>query len=459
LGVETFTLRGPNTELTAEGWLGESRLDVKAQGSMDVRLLESFAPDLENTAGRLQLGVSARGAREAPLLVGTAELRDARFSLRDRQIAVRGLSGKVEFSETRVLVQDVGGQLNDGRFTVGGDVELDRFKPRRVQLSARLDDVSFRPAEDLPVRMGGELLLHGRPQAMVLSGDLNLLKLRYERPFVLDDVAGGLKREGGGGGDRPSEWLSFDVRFHTRGDVRVDNNLANARLVGDVTLTGTNLNPGLLGRIEAAGGSQAYFRGNQFRVSQGVLEFRERHRVDAVMDVQAETQVREYLVRLHAFGRTRQPSIILSSEPALSEADILSLLTVGVTSRDRSNTAGTGAAIATEAFLNASGLDRQLQRFIPKNALLRDVSFHISSAYNDITGSVEPTAQLESKFLTEQLKLGMSQPVSISGRGTRARAEYQFDPRLSAQAQWDNEHSDSAFGNLGLDLKLRWETE
>jgi len=38
-------------------------------------------------------------------------------------------------------------------------------------------------------------------------------------------------------------------------------------------------------------------------------------------------------------------------------------------------------------------------------------------------------------------------------------AEYRFDNRLSAQAQWDNENSEASFGNLGLELKLSWEVE
>jgi translocation and assembly module TamB len=137
--------------------------------------------------------------------------------------------------------------------------------------------------------------------------------------------------------------------------------------------------------------------------------------------------------------------------------DILSLLTLGVTSRDKSNTVSTGAGLAAEALFSASGLDREVQRFLPKGPVLRDLQFHIATTYNDSTGVVEPTAQLESKFLTERLKLGMAQPVS--GRGTRAQAEYRFHDRLSAQAQWDNQSSDTSFGNLGLDLKLRWEVE
>jgi translocation and assembly module TamB len=177
-----------------------------------------------------------------------------------------------------------------------------------------------------------------------------------------------------------------------------------------------------------------------------------------VFDVRAESQVREYLIRLHAFGKTTQPQVLLSSEPSLPEGDIISLLTLGVTSRDRANAnTSAGAGIAAEALYQASGLDRQVQKFLPRNSVIRDLSFHVSTLYNDANGLVEPTVQLESKFLTDQLKLGLSQPVS--GKGTRALAEYRFDDRVSAQIQWDNVYNDVAIGNLGVDLKLRWNVE
>jgi translocation and assembly module TamB len=189
------------------------------------------------------------------------------------------------------------------------------------------------------------------------------------------------------------------------------------------------------------------------------VDFKDRRSLEGVFDVRAESQVREYLIRLHAFGKTTQPQVLLSSEPSLPEGDIISLLTLGVTSRDRANanTTTTGAGIAAEALYQASGLDRQVQKFLPKNSVIRDLSFHVSTLYNDANGLVEPTVQLESKFLTDQLKLGLSQPVS--GKGTRALAEYRFDDRVSAQIQWDNVYNDVPIGNLGVDLKLRWNVE
>jgi translocation and assembly module TamB len=253
------------------------------------------------------------------------------------------------------------------------------------------------------------------------------------------------------------DWLALDVAVHAGGNVRVDNNLAKGRLRGDLRLTGTNTQPGLLGTIEAQEGSQIFFRGNTFAVSQAILEFKDRREIDPVFDLHAQTSVREYVVNLHGFGRVRDPQIMLSSDPDLPEGDILSLLTIGITSHDKSDTVSAAGAVAGEAIFNATGLDKQVQRFLPRNPLLRDLSFHISSTYNESSGTVVPTAQLESRFLTERLKLGMSQPMG-SQRGTRASAEYRFDDRLSTQFQWDNER-DEQLPNFGVDLKLRWEME
>jgi translocation and assembly module TamB len=216
----------------------------------------------------------------------------------------------------------------------------------------------------------------------------------------------------------------------------------------------------MVGSVEAGEGSQAFFRGNAFAITQGVADFKDHHSLEGVFDVYADTQVRDYQIRLHAFGRSSAPQVQFSSEPALSEGDVLSLLTLGLTARERagiSGTTGAGAGLAAEALYQASGLDRQVQRFLPKNEVLRDPAFRISTQYSEGTGLVEPTAQLESKFLVDQLKLSLSQPVS--GRGTHAQAEYRFDNRLSAQAQWDNAYNDLPIGNLGIDLKLRWEVE
>jgi translocation and assembly module TamB len=458
LSMDAVTFKGPNTQLSMQGWLGPKALDVKVRGSADVRLLESFAPSLQRTAGRVDLSATATGPLPEISLFGSAALKDVRFLVRDHPLTVRQLSGDVEFSEARLLVRNGQGILNDGRFEIAGDLRLDRFEPQAVNLSAQFRDVAYRLSDELPLTASGQLALKGPVSSLELGGEVNVQKLRYEKPFSLDSLMrGGQVPRFSRAAEAPQkEWVKLDVGV-TLGDVKVENNLAQAKLMGKLRLVGTNARMGVLGTLESGPGSQAFFRNNRFTIGHGLVQFTDRNSIQAGFDIQAETQVREYLVRLHAYGEVQKPKFTLTSQPELSENDILSLLTLGMTSKDKVSSAQASAGLAAEALFAASGLDRQFQRFLPKNPVLRDFSFNIGTSYNDATGVVEPAAQLESKFLTEQLRLQMARPVS--GKGTRAKAEYRFDNGLSAQAQWDNEHTDASFGNLGMDLKLRWEVE
>jgi translocation and assembly module TamB len=459
LEVESFAFRGPDTELSVAGWVGPRTLDFNVRGNLDARVVETLLPgELERSGGRVAFHAQATGSLDRPSLVGEAAVADFRLALRGRPVALRNVSGLATFTEQGVLLKGFRGLLNEGRVTASGEITLKQLQPDKLSLVAELEDVTYRFADDLPIMASGVLQLTGTPNAMLLAGDVDILRLRYQKGLELEGMLKNLGRRSvlPTTADRPREFLTYDVRVHLK-DVRVDNNLARARLLGDLRLTGTNVRPGFLGRVEADEGSQAFFRNNQFVISHAQVDFQDRYGVDLVFDVRAQTQVREYTLKLHAFGRPADPQVILSSEPALAEGDVLSLLTLGVTSTDRETAASASAGLAAEALFNVSGLDRQVKRFLPKNAVLRDLSFQISTTYNDATRQAEPTAQLESKILSDQLKIGMTQPVS--GRGTRARAEYRFDNRLSAQAQWDNENSEAAFGNLGLELKLSWEVE
>ncbi|WNG44986.1 translocation/assembly module TamB [Archangium minus] len=461
LDVPSFTFRGPDTELSAAGWVGLEKMELLLRGAMDLRLLESLSPMLVRTGGRVELNAVAGGSPSKPSLAGTARISDAKLSLRDQPLSAREVSGRVEFTAQHILLESLEGLLNEGRMLANGEVHLVDFSPSDVKLNVSLTDMATRFHEDLPFTTTGQLWLTGNPDALRLGGALDIRNLRYRRGLELDDILKRLARRTvlPTPTEKPREYLTFDVGMHL-GDVRVDNNLARARLLGSLRLTGTNVRPGILGTVETDEGSQAFFRNNQFTINRGQIEFQDRYGIDPVFDLRAQAQVREYQVKLHAFGRPAAPQVLLTSEPGLPEGDVISLLTLGLTSTDRETAASASVGLAAEAFFNMSGLDRQVQRFLPNNPVLKDLSLQISTTYNDATQQAEPTARLESKFLTEQLKIGLTQPVS--GRGTRARAEYNFDNRLSAQLQWDNERTENTFGNLGnlgLELKLSWESE
>lgn len=452
--VTSLAMKGPTTEFHAEGRWGPSSVDLRTSGNIDLRLLSSFVSAIERTQGRLDFTAGFAGSVKNPAVVGSAEVTDVRLSVKGQDLAVRALSGHADFSESRVLLQDVQGFLNDGRLRMRGDARLEKLAIKTLELQADLEDVSVQVQPDIPATFSGSLLLASKtPGAYQLSGAIDVVKFRYTEPLSLDSLLANARDRSVPQDEVPHEWLKLDVDIATGKDVRIENNLARARLLGKVKLTGTNVKPVLIGAIEVGEGAQAYFRGNTFSMSRGVLQF---NGLWPAFDLSAQSQVRGYLVNVKAFGRFEDPKISLTSEPALSEADVISLLTLGVTTRERFD--GTsGAGLAAEALLSASGLDQQVQRFLARNVGLKDQQVRFTTSFNEATGTAEPSVTWESKVLNDNLKIGVTQPVT--GRGTQAQAEYRFNPRVSARAQWDNQTQNTTIGNPGVNLRFRFEWE
>lgn len=455
--VASLELKGPTTELTAAGTWGPVNVDLKTRGSVDLRLLSSLTSQLERTQGRLDFTAAFAGSVKEPSLAGRASLSDTRFQVRGQDLSVRALTGRADFSESRVLIQDVQGFLNEGRVRARGDVRLEAFAVKTLELQTDLEDVSVQVKPEVPVTLTGSLLLASRnAELFQLSGGLDIVKFRYTQPLALEGLVANAREVPVPNDEKPNEWLRLDVDFRTAGDVRIENNLARARLGGRLKLSGTNVKPVLIGVVETQEGAQAFFRGNTYNVQRGQLQF---NGLWPTFDLAAQSQVREYLVSVKAFGRIDDPKISLSSEPPLPDADLLSLLTLGVTSREQLTGTSAGG-LAAEAFLSASGLDQQVQKFLSQSGvgLLKDPQVKLTTSFNESTGTSEPAVTLESKVLFENLKVGVTKPVA--GKGTRAQAEWRFNQRVSARAQWeDAQNNNTTVGNPGVELRFRFEWE
>ncbi len=369
-------------------------------------------------------------------------------------MAVRSLSGHADFSESRILLQDVQGFMNDGRLRARGDLRLDKLSLKSLEVQVDLEEVTVQVVPEVPAMFSGSLLLASKATGLTqLSGALDVVKLRYAQPLSLDSLIANARNRPVPQDGAPHEWLRLDVDVATGKDVRIENNLARARLLGKLKLTGTNVKPVLIGAVEVGEGSQAFFRGNTFSIGRGVLQF---NGLWPSFDLSAQSQVREYLVNVKAFGRFEDPKVSLTSEPALSEADVISLLTLGVTSREKFDTTS-GAGLAAEALLSASGLDQEVSKFLKGKMGFSDPQLRLTTAFNEATGTAEPSVTWEAKAANDKFKIGVTQPVT--GRGTQAQAEYRVNQRMSARAQWDNQTQNTSIGNLGVDLRFRFEWE
>lgn len=453
--IAALSLKGPGTRLELAGSYGPTEAALEADGAFDLRFAEPFLPGVERASGQLEVSAALNGPVGAPAMAGSVRLADAALHLRESGLTLKAANGSAEFSQERVLLHELKGFLNDGKLSARGDVTLEKGAVAHAEVGIDLEEVGYAVRPELPAVLTGALLFYGKPEHWQLGGSLDVVRLKYTRSFTLET----LLQEAAAprllpSGEKATPWLALDLDLDaTRGDVRLENSLARARLVGKLKVTGTNAEPVLSGALEAADGAQAFFRSHTFQVNRGVVTFT---RNQPTVELTATTQVREYQVGVKAFGSLADPKVHFTSEPSLPESDVLSLITLGVTSRERLATQA-GFGLAGEALLSATGLEREVQRFLKKNVGLKDQKVQLSTSFNEATGQAEPSVSWEAKVGTEKLTVGVTQPVT--GRGTKAQAEYRFNPRVSARAQWDNQSQDSSVGNPGVDLKFRFEWE
>jgi translocation and assembly module TamB len=146
----------------------------------------------------------------------------------------------------------------------------------------------------------------------------------------------------------------------------------------------------------------------------------------------------------------------MTSEPALSQEDIVLLLTIGMTRAelDQLQASNLGGSAALEALTSLTGADSAVRKAVP---VIDD--FHFGTAYSSRTGSTEPTVTL-TKRLTNDVRANVTSGLS-ENREIRSNVEVKITPRVSVQGSYDNVNdvSSSSLGNLGADVRYRLEFE
>ena len=464
MAVESFTLEGTNTEFSATGARTRTgALDFTAAGTLDLRLLGGLLPAIVKTHGRLTLDAAVSGTLDEPLIVGGGRLADAGFRLRELPVEFAGMAGELTFSQNLVLFERLASTVNGAPTQLRGEVGLQRFVPSQIRVEADLDRVPVAIPAWLPAVLSGKLEAFGSLDAMTLAGTLRVMSARYTEPFDLDKrilQVGAAPAAPPRAYDPAGEWLRFDIRFLVDGDARVDNDLVRGQARGELQLTGTLASIGMTGSLAFLPGARGFYRGNEFVLSRAVADFTDRNRLRMVLDVTGEAALKDYRVSLHVYGDLDDLKLQLSSTPALSQQDVITLLSLGYTSRDAtvgSNLGVAAGAAAAQALFAVSGLEQQLRRFVPQGGFLQDVSVRLTSAYSKTSLTVEPRLEFETKAMEGKLRVRYQAPLSNQTRGQKAQVEYRLGDRAGVQVQWDNDNTDVAGGDLGADFKLRWE--
>jgi translocation and assembly module TamB len=476
-----FVLEGGVSNVVTDPTLSlEARLQP-----VDLAVLQRLFPKVERSTGRLEGGVRVTGKWNAPVIEGEVHAKADDMLVHGLPGALTDVRLDMKASST-AFTGSSSAKFAGGTISVDGTMPIRGFDVGALDARVAVRGASIAAVEGIQGTCDADLEVaydpneHGVARALPrLTGDVTIGSLVYTRPISMSaNLTSFGKRTVVAAYDPALDFMTLGLRVRSRSPIVIKNNLVEVQLAidsGTLDVTGTNQQLGLRGTLRSLPGGRVHFQTNEFDVRQGLIRFDDATRIAPNVDVTAVTEYRRYTdtstaagagggmgggslwrITLHAYGDADDVKVDMTSEPALSQEDIVLLLTAGMTRAelDQLGASGIGASLALNALGTVSGADRVVKQAIP---IIDD--FRFGSAYSTVTGKTEPQLTV-GKRLTNDIRASVTAGLSEDNE-VRSNIEWRLNNRLSVQGSYDNinDISSSALGNLGMDLRWRLEFE
>jgi hypothetical protein len=375
--IEPMVLRA-ELPLDLEKLVETRKLDPELPLTARVRLPESslaplpkLLPAVRRVNGTVALDLEAAGTLGRPRLRGAAVVKLADARMRNESFPPIGkFDARLVFEEEALRFEQFRGEAGGGTFGVTGRIGLAEVMRPDFDLRIEADDVLVMRDDSITVRTDADVRVAGPLDKGRLAGTVFVTQSRFFKeieilPIALPGRPKPAPRQAPA--ERtislppPLDAWEFDVAIRTRGDdpFRVRGNLANGRVALGLQLGGTGAAPWLEGvaTIEQFTGSLPF---STLTIENGRVLFSRQAPFVPTLEIQAESTVRNYAVGASIYGTVNEPKVVLTSEPPLPHADIVSLLATGTTTSELSGSADVLASRA--AILAVQSLWRRLFR-------------------------------------------------------------------------------------------------
>lgn len=434
-----FTGQGTNVTLggavaTAPG--GQNTLAVN--GQVNLRILSGLSPDVFSS-GFAVLAINVGGTYENQRVTGRASVNGASISvlLGDQRITLANLTGVILFNARQAQIEKLEGTLGGGKVTATGGAQLSGFSVSQFLLNIRGQNVTLSYPQDFRSTVDADLELRGNQQIQFIRGNVQVRRTEYTKDIDLAELINQRPQTSieEGGEFKFSQTAQFDkLRVEGRNALVVHNNLGDIVASVSLQLNGPVKAPIIEGRVTATRGT-LNFRNNPYEITRGLIYFPARYGADPVLNIEGQAVIRGYRVRALIEGPLTHPTTNVASEPALPQADVVSLILTGTLSSTDTGTSvlaqsglGTAASLLTDALISAP-ISRASNKLFGLSRL--EISPVIAG-----TGST-PTARLTAAHrISKDLVVTVSTNLAAD-RNLVATIEYRVSNRLSVVAEYE----------------------
>lgn len=395
-------------DLTTE----DPALDLALTGRADLRIASAFDPTIA-TDGGADLDIRIGGVASAPLFDGRITLDGAELAMRDPQLLLSNVHGRIDLNGDRIVFQEITGDANGGRLVIVGGLTHSAFELTGGTVILQVQGAALEYPQGLQSEADALLQFVPGPGAPRLFGDVRILRSGYLSPISLPAIIAANRAQARPIRAEPAylDTVRLNIAVETVTDMVVDNNYGRFEAGAQVRIVGTVATPGMVGRAELREGGQMYLAGNTFRIERGSISFIGQSTIEPDFDIEVRTQASGQDVTVTLSGTLdRLETDVRSSNPDVPADELVSLLLGGTG-------AGFGGADALRLFSaellgatgRAFGLDSvRLERDFAGDDLRADPGLFADQA--------DPSARLTlSKRLRPDVEVILSQNLRESG--------------------------------------------
>ncbi|MEM7568594.1 MAG: translocation/assembly module TamB domain-containing protein [Pseudomonadota bacterium] len=360
----------------------QSKAPLTGHLTLDTALKQWWAlADLadQTLEGRVKADIAVAGTLEKPALDGTVTLRDGRYEHLEFGTQLTALTGDIILAGDTLRVETLSAEDGrGGRLTAQGGVSLTTLAPSDT--SVTLDDFQLIAKEGLEARASAALELKRVAERFELVGTVGIEEARYaiaasaaanvptlpieeiNSDFLAQTADAAATTDPSAMKDTNKNdqafplWLDVSVNAPRR--VFVTGMGLTSEWRTDLAITGPAATPDVKGQIQVVRG-ELEFAGKRFNLERGQIYLDGGTEIKPRLDILAQNTQGDFTARIGITGTPDNPTLTLSSNPALPDDEILSRILFGTSATDLSalEAVQLGSAVAALSGGGSGALD------------------------------------------------------------------------------------------------------
>jgi translocation and assembly module TamB len=429
ISLDPTEIAGTDTILRLGGELplrGTAPATLSASGSIDMKLLGFFEPDVQSS-GKVLLNMRGTKTAGRPQLNGQVQIQSVNVMYPDAPLGLQNLNGVLDITHDNVNITRLAGESGGGKISATGVIG---YRPElQMNVALQANSVRVRYQDAIRTVLDSNLNLIGTSQAANLTGRVLIDSLSFTPNFDLTTLAGQVQS---GPESTPSEGLAQNIKLDVEVQTSRGLNLASSEvsLQGEANLRviGTAADPVIVGRTEFTAGD-IFLMNKRYKIERGIIEFSNPNRTEPVLNILLTTTINQYNLSLTFLGPLDKLQTNYVSDPQLPQADIINLIARGETTEQA---ASSPSSLGVSSLL-AQGAASQVSSGIQKLAGFSSFSIDPTLGGNDANPGARIALQ---KRITSNFLFTFASDVT-STQNEIIQGEYQFNKRWSASVTRD----------------------